>query len=42
MSRVRDFNGLPFTTRWFDDYGARERMAMKNLYKAILYIPIQF
>jgi methionyl aminopeptidase len=31
MSRIRDFNGLPFTTRWFDDYGARERMAMKKL-----------
>ena len=31
MSKIRDFNGLPFTTRWFDDYGAREKMAMKKL-----------
>ncbi len=31
MSKIREFNGLPFTTRWFDDFGAREKMAMKKL-----------
>ncbi len=31
MSQIKDFGGLPFSTRWFDDYGARERMAMKKL-----------
>jgi methionyl aminopeptidase len=31
MSQIRDFQGLPFSVRWFDDYGARERMAMKKL-----------
>ncbi|MFB6116037.1 MAG: type II methionyl aminopeptidase [Candidatus Nanosalina sp.] len=31
MSKIKEFNGLPFTTRWFDDYGARERVAMKKL-----------
>jgi methionyl aminopeptidase len=31
MSQIRDFGGLPFSVRWFDDYGARERMAMKKL-----------
>lgn len=31
MSQIKEFNGLPFTTRWFDDYGAREKMAMRKL-----------
>lgn len=31
MSRIKEFEGLPFSPRWFDDYGARERMAMKKL-----------
>lgn len=31
MSKIKDFNGLPFTTRWFDEFGAREKMAMKKL-----------
>lgn len=31
MSQIKDFNGLPFTTRWFDGFGAREKMAMKKL-----------
>lgn len=31
MSQIREFEGLPFSTRWFDDYGARKRMAMKKL-----------
>ena len=31
MSKIKEFNGLPFTTRWFDDFGAREKMAMKKL-----------
>lgn len=31
MNRIKEFDGLPFTTRWFDDFGARKRMAMKKL-----------
>jgi methionyl aminopeptidase len=31
MSQIKEFGGLPFSTRWFDDYGAREKMAMKKL-----------
>ena len=31
MSQIKDFGGLPFSTRWFDDYGAREKMAMNKL-----------
>ncbi|MFB6217553.1 MAG: type II methionyl aminopeptidase, partial [Candidatus Aenigmatarchaeota archaeon] len=31
MSQIKEFGGLPFSPRWFDEYGARERMAMKKL-----------
>lgn len=31
MKKMKDFNGLPFTTRWFDNFGGRERMAMKKM-----------
>ncbi|WP_414837684.1 type II methionyl aminopeptidase [Candidatus Nanosalina sp. VS9-1] len=31
LNRIKEFNGLPFTPRWFDDFGARKRMAMKKL-----------
>lgn len=31
MSRIKEFKGLPFTTRWFDEYGMREKVAMKKL-----------
>jgi len=31
MKQIKQFNGLPFTTRWFDSYGGREKMAMKKL-----------
>ena len=31
MSRIKEFNSLPFTTRWFEDYGMREKVAMKKL-----------
>ncbi len=34
LKQIKEFNGLPFTTRWLDDYGARERMAMKKLVQA--------
>jgi len=31
MSQIKEFGGLPFSTRWLNDYGAREKMAMKKL-----------
>lgn len=34
LGRIKDFNGLPFTTRWFDSYSGREKMAMKKLVDA--------
>lgn len=34
MKKMKDFNGLPFTTRWFDGFGGREKMAMKKMVKS--------
>jgi methionyl aminopeptidase len=31
MKKVKSFNGLPFTTRWFDGFGGRKKMAFKKL-----------
>lgn len=31
MNQIKSFNGLPFSSRWLDSYGARERMAMRKL-----------
>lgn len=31
MNKIRGFEGLPFTTRWFSDYGGKEKMAMRKL-----------
>jgi methionyl aminopeptidase len=31
LGEIKDFNGLPFTTRWIDNYGGRKKMAMKKL-----------
>lgn len=31
LGRIKNFNGLPFTTRWFDSFSGREKMAMKKL-----------
>ncbi|MFB6145879.1 MAG: type II methionyl aminopeptidase [Candidatus Nanohaloarchaea archaeon] len=34
LGEIKNYRGLPFTTRWFNDYGARQRMAMKKLVDA--------
>lgn len=34
LGEIKNFRGLPFTTRWFDSYGARQKMAMKQLVNA--------
>lgn len=31
MKQIKSYNGLPFTTRWFDKFGGRQKMAMKQL-----------
>ncbi len=31
MKQIKDFNGLPFTSRWFSSFGGREKMALKRL-----------
>jgi len=31
LGQIKNFNGLPFTTRWIDNYGGRKKMAMKKL-----------
>lgn len=31
MKQIRKFNGLPFTPRWLDNFGARKQMALKQL-----------
>ena len=31
LGEVKNFNGLPFTTRWIDGYGGRKKMAMKKM-----------
>ncbi|MFB6208224.1 MAG: M24 family metallopeptidase, partial [Candidatus Nanohaloarchaea archaeon] len=34
LGEIKKFRGLPFTTRWFDSYSGREKMAMKKLVDA--------
>lgn len=31
LGQIKNFNGLPFTTRWIDNYNGRKKMAMKKL-----------
>lgn len=31
LGQIKNFNGLPFTTRWISDYSGRKKMAMKKL-----------
>lgn len=31
LGEIKDFRGLPFTTRWIDNFTGRKRMAMKKL-----------
>lgn len=31
LGKIKDYRGMPFTTRWFNDYGGREKMAMSKL-----------
>jgi methionyl aminopeptidase len=34
LGEIKNFNGLPFTTRWIDGYGGRKKMAMKKMVDA--------
>lgn len=34
LKQIRSFEGLPFTSRWFDSFGARQRMALNKLVQA--------
>lgn len=34
LKEIKSFEGLPFTSRWFDDFGARQRMALRKLVQA--------
>ena len=34
MGEIKNFKGLPFTTRWFSQFGGRQKMAMKKLIDA--------
>lgn len=31
LGKIKDFRGMPFTTRWFNNFGGREKMAMSKL-----------
>lgn len=31
LGQIKNFNGLPFTTRWIDNYNGRKKMAMNKL-----------
>lgn len=31
LGKIKDYRGMPFTTRWIDDFGGREKMAMSKL-----------
>ena len=31
MGEIKNFQGLPFTTRWFSQFGGRQKMAMQKL-----------
>lgn len=31
LGQIKNFNGLPFTTRWINDFSGRKKMAMKKL-----------
>jgi methionyl aminopeptidase len=34
MGEIKNFKGLPFTTRWFSEFGGRQKMAMQKLVKS--------
>lgn len=34
MGEIKNFKGLPFTNRWFSQYGGRQKMAMQKLVKS--------
>lgn len=34
LGEIKNFNGLPFTTRWLDSFGGRKKMAMKKMVDA--------
>ncbi len=34
LGEIKDFNGLPFTSRWLSSFSGREKMAMKKLIDA--------
>lgn len=34
LNEIREFNGLPFSPRWFSDFGARQKMALNKLVQA--------
>lgn len=34
LGEIKDFQGLPFSSRWFDDFGARQKMALNKLVQA--------
>jgi methionyl aminopeptidase len=34
MGEIKNFKGLPFTTRWISNFGGRQKMAMQKLVKS--------
>ena len=34
LGQIKEFRGLPFSPRWFDDFGARQKMALNKLSQA--------
>ncbi|QKQ98704.1 type II methionyl aminopeptidase [Candidatus Nanohaloarchaea archaeon] len=34
LGEIKEFQGLPFSPRWFDDFGARQKMALNKLVQA--------
>ena len=34
LGKIKEFQGLPFTPRWIDGYGARQKMALQKLVQA--------
>lgn len=34
LGDIKEFQGLPFSPRWFDDFGARQKMALNKLVQA--------
>ena len=42
LKQIKGFNGLPFSPRWLDDFGGREKMALKKLVQngAVKHYPV--